>query len=479
VKRLIFAFCCVLLLVPDAAVSDDQLARSDAASALERATDYFRDDVAVKGGYVWRYSEDLTRREGEGRVGQRTIWVQPPGTPTVGMAYLSAYEATGEDDYLSAARQTAMALVRGQLRSGGWDYRIEFEPKARQRYAYRIEGGDDEARNRTTLDDDVTQAALRFLMHVDEALAFDDAAIHESVEFALDALLRAQYPCGAWPQRFDEDPDPAEFPVKRASYPETWSRTWTNPRYYRYYTLNDNTLVDMIRTMFLAARIYDEPRYRQAAEDGGGFLLLAQMPEPQPAWAQQYNPDMQPDWARRFEPPAISGGESQGAMRTLLLLYRETGERRYLEPLPRAIAYFRRSLLPDGRLARFYELETNRPLYFTRKYELTYKDDDLPTHYGFKSANGIEQIAAEYERLIDTEVPTSTPQVPDAKPQLTTDLERRAKKVVAALDDQGRWTEAGRLRYHGTDDPTRTIISSRTFATHVETLCQFLMATSE
>ena len=97
------------------------------------------------------------------------------------------------------------------------------------------------------------------------------------------------------------------------------------------------------------------------------FFVLAQLPEPQPAWAQQYDHEMHPAWARKFEPPAVSGGESQGVIRTLMTLYRRTAAvtddaDRFLEPIPRAIAYLRRSLLNDGRLARFYELETNRPL---------------------------------------------------------------------------------------------------------------------
>ena len=103
----------------------------------------------------------------------------------------------------------------------------------------------------------------------------------------------------------------------------------------------------MIDAMLEAARIYKEPRYLASAEKGGEFILLAQMPEPQPGWAQQYDRDMHPAWARRFEPPSITGGESQSVMRALMLLYRETGKRKYLEPLPRALAYYRRSVLPD------------------------------------------------------------------------------------------------------------------------------------
>ena len=52
--------------------------------------------------------------------------------------------------------------------------------------------------------------------------------------------------------------------------------------------------------------------------------------------------------------------------------------------MPPALAYLKKSLLPDGRLARFYELKTNKPLYFTKTYELTYDDSDMPTHYSFK-----------------------------------------------------------------------------------------------
>ena len=41
------------------------------------------------------------------------------------------------------------------------------------------------------------------------------------------------------------------------------------------------------------------------------------------------------------------------------------GNKTYLKPIPRALAYLRRSLLSDGRLARYYELKTNKPLYLT------------------------------------------------------------------------------------------------------------------
>ncbi|HOW74262.1 MAG TPA: pectate lyase [Phycisphaerae bacterium] len=458
---------------PAPAEADKPPLRDQAVQALRQATEFFRTQVATEGGYLWRYSADLTRREGEGKASETTIWVQPPGTPSVGMAYLDAHEATRDRYYLEAAKEVAYALVRGQLRSGGWDYRIEFDPKHRRHYAYRVDGGQAGPRNVTTLDDDTSQAALRFLMRVDRAYDFQDERIHEAAGYALASLLKAQYPNGSWPQRFDSFPEPSKFPSKRASFPATWPREFPETKYAAYYTLNDCAVPDMIATMLEAWRIYGEGRYRSSAERAGDFLLLAQMPEPQPAWAQQYDTDMYPAWARRFEPPAITGGESQVVMRTLLVLHRATGDRRYLEPLPRAIAYFRRSRLSSGQLARFYELQTNKPLYFTRDYKLTYSDADMPTHYAFKVVDQIREIERDYEQLreMDLAGPVAAPE--KQRPKMAAELERRVHSVIAAMDDRGRWIERGRLRYQGDDDRTERIIDCGTFADHMKILSDF------
>ena len=51
-----------------------------ARESLLRGVTFFVRQVASHGGYVYRYSADLTKREGEGRVGMDTAWVQPPGS---------------------------------------------------------------------------------------------------------------------------------------------------------------------------------------------------------------------------------------------------------------------------------------------------------------------------------------------------------------------------------------------------------------
>jgi hypothetical protein len=465
------------LALPTTVAADDVALRAHANNGLQRAVAFFRKHVATEGGYLWRYSEDLSQREGEGKATATQVWVQSPGTPAVGMALLKAYEATGEREYLDGAVNAARCLVYGQLRSGGWDYSIEFDPKRRKLFAYRALGPGAGTKNVSTLDDNTTQASLRFLMRVDMALAKKDQQIHEAARFGLDALLQAQYPNGAWPQRFDSFPDPAKFPVKKASYPDTWPRTWPGSDYRGYYTFNDNSMADVIDTMFDATRLYEAPKYRQAALKAGDFMLLAQMPEPQPGWAQQYDLDMHPAWARKFEPASITGGESQGVMLTLLKLYRETGDKKYLEPLPRALDYYRKSLLPNGRLARFYELKTNKPLYFTKDYKLTYSDDDMPTHYAFKIGSRLDVIAKEYDRVRQLDPAALKQPAKTPRPQVSDSLRNQVKSVLAALDDRGRWVEPGGLRKSGAKDRGQPVIETRTFIRNVEVLSQFLAAT--
>ncbi|MFP6618480.1 MAG: hypothetical protein VB877_03970, partial [Pirellulaceae bacterium] len=124
-----FLCCCSGRVYP---AQQTQADRKQAAAALQKAVRFFQQQVSIKGGYLWRYSADLEKREGEKRASPSTAWVQPPGTPSVGEALLRVYQRTGDRFYLDATRQTAEALVQCQLRSGGWSYRIEFDPAQRR-----------------------------------------------------------------------------------------------------------------------------------------------------------------------------------------------------------------------------------------------------------------------------------------------------------------------------------------------------------
>jgi PelA/Pel-15E family pectate lyase len=463
--------------VPDLSADEDLKAQSK--EAMVSAAQFFRNQVATRGGYLWAYNPDFSVRQGENSASATTIWIQPPGTPSIGMVYLEAYEATGDTLFLNGAVEAARALVWGQLASGGWDYRIDFDAEESKKWHYRrdVEAGDKETgkrRNRTTLDDNNTQSAFQLLMRVDKVLDFKDAEIHNAVMYGLDALLKAQYPNGSWPQRYEEFPQAADFSVNQARYPQTWSRTFPEARYYNFYTFNDNSIADIMGMMAEAYHTYDDARYIDAAKRGGEFMILAQMPEPQPVWAQQYNLDMEPSWARKFEPPSVTGGETFGIMKALLDVYVETGDEKFLAPIPRALVWAKRSLLPDGRLARFYELKTNTPLYFTKDdYVLTYDDSNMPTHYAFKvSGNRIERIEKYYDQIMG-----EGREAVMAKRNLLQPVdEAQVQEIVAALDDQGRWISRGRLRDpdHPRERIASDVISCRTFYQNMRTLARYV-----
>lgn len=493
IPRLFWLWIAAVVSFP--ALGDERPTRHELTTALRRGTEFFHGSVAQNGGYVYAYSTDLSLSEGEGTTDDSTVWVQPPGTPTVAEAFLDAYEATGDDLHLAAARDAAHALLLGQFQSGGWYYSIRFDPAEREKMLYRLDlegrplpeqvsprdrasnGGWDVWRRRkyegnlTILDDDVTQAATRFLIRLDRTLDFKEPAIHNAALLALKSLLHAQYPNGAWSASYDRlqesRPSAIEYPIRPASYPDSWPRTW--PKDFRgCYVTNDDLVADAINTMLLAYDVHRDEAYLNSAKQAGDFLLLAQMPAPQPVWAQQYDKAMQPCWSRVFEPPAISGGESQAIIAVLLRLTEATGDDTYLEPIPRAIAYLKASRLPDGRLARFYELETNRPIYFTRgkdrRHELTYDDNRIATGYSYILDSRLVELQAEFDR------------VKARRASHRSSVERlatEAKRVLAAQDERGAWPEPGRLRHHKIEPPGG-IISSATFAENVATLCRYL-----
>lgn len=209
-------------------------------AALRKATDYLA-SIATEGGYLWWYSADLKQRRGEEVATETQIWVQPPGTPAVGQAFLRAYEATKDENHLRAAVGAANALARGQLESGGWSYVIEFDPKLRSHWAYHTDSAASASdfklrKNTTTFDDNNTQSALTFLMKfLDVATNLPPEQLkpaRAALDFGLNRMLDAQYPVGAWPQRFTGAAhDPARHPLRPANIATNWPRKWPHADY--------------------------------------------------------------------------------------------------------------------------------------------------------------------------------------------------------------------------------------------------------
>jgi PelA/Pel-15E family pectate lyase len=447
-RKFIFALACLAAgsALSSSGWTQTELA-NDAEEALKRATRDFVYMVATHGGYVWWYSEDLKERAGEGKATETQIWVQPPGTPSVGFAFLRAYRVTGQELFLKAAKGAADALVWGQLASGGWRYNIDFDPVGSRQWYFRRdkEKGEPQGKRRdySIFDDDTTQSALRFLMAMDEATG-KKGAYHDAVKYGLDFMLRSQFPNGAWPQVY---PPPSEG-------------------YWNYYTFNDNAMNDCISVMLDAFRIYRDGRYLESAKRCGDFIIASQLPAPQSGWAQQYGHDMKPAPARWFEPAACCSLVTIRNIRTLIELHLETKEGKYLKPIPAALDWLNRSKLRENLWARFYELETNRPIYVTSDRKIVHEQVNLRPGYSWFGDYGYGEAARMYETLIALGrekyiEQRNRPSSDEEKRQRARKLEGQVRNVITAQDAGGRWVENGR-------------IETSTFIRNTGILCDYL-----
>jgi hypothetical protein len=144
-----------------------------------------------------------------------------------------------------------------------------------------------------------------------------------------------------------------------------------------------------------------------------------------------------------------------------------TGEQRFVATLPAAQEWMKRSLLPDGRLSRYYELISNKPLYMTADYLLTHDDGRLPKHYGWKTESQLAEIDAALETWRDG----------GGKPKQEEVTEAEVQAILAALDDEGKWVS----QYDGemiVGQPKfklgQPYVSSAVLVERVKKLCLFL-----
>ena len=430
------------------AVSSEPVLASDnlvaqAKSAMKKSTGYFR-SISTNGGYVGIYSLDLTKRYGEAtyeKARPNEIWVQPPGTPTIGQCYLQAWKVTGDKYYLDAARDVARALVWGQRQIGGWDHRVDVAHlTADAKAPVRKEG-------RCTFDDNITQGALKFLIEADSVI--DEPWLREGVELGVAFVIKSQFAGGAWPQW---------YPLRGG--------------YHDYYTFNDNTINDCIDVMLKAYKAYGKDEYLACARRGGDFIIASQLPGPQAGWAQQYSHDMKPAWARSFEPPGVCSAVTARNISTLVQLYTYTKDEKYLAPIPAAIEWLDNSNIRDNLWARLYEPKTNRPIYGDRedgnKVHYDYEKVSLKerTSYAWRGEYGIGGAVSYYRRckrigpdawLAEQQKKPS----PKVRAQRAKNAEPAVRKAIAAMDEKGRWI-------------TKEMITCRRFVRNFRILCDYI-----
>jgi hypothetical protein len=357
---LVAASC--ILTAPSFAQAQAQPDRKVVEAEMRRATAFMVEKVAYRGGYLWNYLPDFSRRWGEMEASETMIWLQPPGTSSMGHVFLDAYHATGDEYYYRAAEQVAAALIWGQHPSGGWNYIIDFagDRGLREWYAtigrnaWRLEEFQHYYGNATFDDQTTTDAAIFLLRLYVEKL---DARYKPAIDRAIAFVVDSQYPIGGWPQRF---PLRYEF-VKRGG-----------ADYTSYLTFNDDVSWENISFLILCYQVLGDQRLLDPITRGMSFFLVSQQGAPNPGWALQYTLDLKPAAARTYEPLSLATHTTASNVGHLITFYEFTGDTRYLARVPEGIEWLEKVRLPQpdagGRThPTFVELKTNRALYVHRR----------------------------------------------------------------------------------------------------------------
>lgn len=441
-----------LLLIVSAGSSAAADLEAEAEESLSKAVRFFH-SINSHGGYVYYVTPDLSRRWGESPADENTIEVQPPGTPAVGMAFLRAWQATGDVNALEAARDAAHALLKGQNTLGGWEHTIRFDrPKGK----------------RVSFDDDQTQSAISFLMALDQEV--EDGGLKAGISKALELMMESQMEHGGWPHK----------------YPDQGN-------YHDYATFNDGGINDCLRVMMEAYSFYGGEEIRASLVKGARFMLISQLPPPQPGWAQQYNEYLQPAWARSFEPPSVCPAVTVKNINTLIDLYLVLGDRTFLEAIPDSLRWLEAIQLDNGKWARFVEIGTGKPLYYDRGRIRVESLDDLHperrTGYAYQTdlSKVFEATRKRYLLAVErghkglSKLENASVDGDGAHKRRQA-LSDEVLRVVASQDESGAWitrndrykkSMPGNIRWNG-EYEVRDRISSSVFSKNVHVLSEFI-----
>jgi PelA/Pel-15E family pectate lyase len=333
----LFSFGFLVLITQQFVFSQNAKLVLAAKEAMENATKYMVEEVSTNGGYVSIYLPDLSRRWGELEAFETQVWVQSPGTVSMGSLFLDAYHVTGNEYYYQAAERVAKALVWGQLPSGGWNYIIDFSGDRSLKEWYNTIGknawGFEEYNHyygNATFDDVNTSDAAKLLLRT--YLRKLDPKYKPALDKAIAFVLESQYPLGGWPQRY-----PLKHDYSHGEFED----------YTSFYTFNDDVISGNIEFLIDCYTTLGEERLLDPIIRGMYFYLVSQQGKPQAGWGQQYNMELQPAHARTYEPPALLPGTTYTNAMLLIRFYEYTKDRKFLSRVPDAIKWLEDSRLPE------------------------------------------------------------------------------------------------------------------------------------
>lgn len=429
-RKTVFVLAVAAALLADAlpqpaAASDDRQRVLDVADerqrvleVMKRATTFMVEKVSTNGGYVWAYLPDLSRRWGELEARDTMIWIQPPGTATMGHLFLDAYRVTGDEYYYHAAEKAAGALIWAQHPSGGWNYLADFagERSLRDWYdtvgrnAWRLEEFQHHWGN-ATFDDAGTSESSQFLLRL--YLERLDPKYRPALEKAISFVVDSQYPIGGWPQRYPR-------PTAHAHYGDA--------DYTSYITFNDDVAAENIEFLTMCYQTLGKDYLLDTIIRGMNAFIVMQQGAPQPGWGLQYTLDLKPAGARTYEPNAIVTHTTAANIERLIEFYRLTGETKFLARLPEALDWLERVKAPEGVAPAgrthptFIEIGTDRPLYVHRsgsnvvngRYYADYDPADPIGHYSAFRRIDLPRLRKMYEEAKATSAAELAKQSPFA-----------------------------------------------------------------
>ncbi|WP_437492322.1 pectate lyase [Sorangium sp. So ce1014] len=370
--------------------------------AMRRAATFMSETVAYKGGYVWSYLPDLSRSWGEMEAKRTMLWVQPPGTPSMGHLYLDAYHATGDELYYKAAEQVTLALIAAQHEAGGWNYIHDFEGEESLKDWYETIGKNgwrlEEFQHyygNATFDDAGTAVASQLLLRM--YLEKKDERFRDPLYKAISFVTTSQYPEGGWPQRFplmgkDDKPD-----------------------YTSLITFNDDVAGENIKFLIMCHLSLGESQLLENVELAMNSFVALQQPAPQAAWGLQFTRDGMPVGARTYEPTALTTHTTTNNIQQLLNFYNLTGDEKFIARVPEALDWLDKvklppeaaAIFPDFTHPTYIEIGTDVPLYVHRRgsnvvngeYHFD-KDPEKPIgHYGQARKLDVAAMRTRYEEL--------------------------------------------------------------------------------
>jgi PelA/Pel-15E family pectate lyase len=295
--------------------------------------------------------------------------------------------------------------MAAQHPSGGWNYLYDFagEESTKRWYdtigrnGWRLEEFHHYYGN-ATFDDAGTSEASQFLLRM--FMEKRDQRIAAALEQALRFVLASQYENGGWPQRYP--------------FIENAPALHGRPDYTRYITFNDDVAGENIKFLLMIWQSLGDRRARDAIDRAMNVFIITQQPAPQAGWGLQHGlEDLRPVGARTYEPDALVTSTTAGNISLMLDFYEWTGDARFLERIPEAIAWLESVRLtgdlplPGREFPTFIEIGTNRALINHRRgsnvvngaYYQDYDPERAITHYSQWRAIDLDGLRARHERV--------------------------------------------------------------------------------